>query len=255
MRTGLSLASLATAIERAFGQRGAVAVALLINSPGGSPVQSSLISRRVRALAEEKKVPVYAFIEDVGASGGYWLACAADEIFADESSVVGSIGVITAGFGLDAAAQQTEMGVEEGRRLVGRQGFGLRREADDIGEHDREFAGHRTDVLMLTLGDQAAHQGSRYIGLEGPKSCQHGVEGVRFVVQFPDGARRQRVHAVQIQGADALGAGRQPFDRRRDRPDSVRPEAPKPIEGHGMLGGADGGHGRQRERVRCSDPS
>jgi signal peptide peptidase SppA len=74
-------------------------VALSINSPGGSPVQSSLIARRIRQLATEKKVPVVAFAEDVAASGGYWLACAADEIYADASSIVGSIGVIAAGFG------------------------------------------------------------------------------------------------------------------------------------------------------------
>ncbi len=110
MRSGLSLSGLAPSIERAFKQRGAEAVALLINSPGGSPVQSSLIARRVRALAEEKEIPVYAFIEDLGASGGYWLACAADEIYADESSIVGSIGVITAGFGLDEAIKR--FGVE-----------------------------------------------------------------------------------------------------------------------------------------------
>ena len=75
------------------------AVILLINSPGGSPVQSSLIAKRVRALADEKEVPVFAFAEDVAASGGYWLACSADEIYADTSSIIGSIGVIFSGFG------------------------------------------------------------------------------------------------------------------------------------------------------------
>ena len=74
-------------------------MALAINCPGGSPVQSALIAERIRALAAEKKLPVLAFIEDVGASGGYWLALAADEIFADASSIVGSIGVIHASFG------------------------------------------------------------------------------------------------------------------------------------------------------------
>ena len=74
-------------------------MALILNSPGGSPVQSALIGARIRRLAEEKNVPVYAFVEDVAASGGYWLAAAADEIYVDASSVVGSIGVISAGFG------------------------------------------------------------------------------------------------------------------------------------------------------------
>ena len=91
--------ALAPVIEKAFGRGKPVAVALEINSPGGSPVQSSLIGARIRRLAEEKDIPVLAFVEDVAASGGYWLAVAADEIYADPSSVVGSIGVISAGFG------------------------------------------------------------------------------------------------------------------------------------------------------------
>jgi signal peptide peptidase SppA len=108
--TGLSLAALNPALERAFKMRGAKAVALAINSPGGSPVQSALIAGRIRALAAEKKLPVLAFIEDVGASGGYWLALAGDEIFADASSIVGSIGVIHSSFGLhDAIAR---LGIE-----------------------------------------------------------------------------------------------------------------------------------------------
>ncbi|MHA3913256.1 S49 family peptidase [Halovulum sp. GXIMD14793] len=95
----LSDALIAPVIERAF--RGKpVAIALAINSPGGSPVQSSLIAARIRRLAEEKGLKVYAFCEDVAASGGYWLATAADEIYADDSSILGSIGVIYAGFGL-----------------------------------------------------------------------------------------------------------------------------------------------------------
>lgn len=91
--------ALAGAIEKAFKSKPA-AVALEISSPGGSPVQSSLIGARIRRLAEEKDIPVLAFVEDVAASGGYWLASAADEIFIDRGSVVGSIGVISSGFGL-----------------------------------------------------------------------------------------------------------------------------------------------------------
>lgn len=95
----LSLEALAGDIEKAFKPSGLSAVALLINSPGGSPVQSNLIAARIRQLADEKDVPVIAFTEDVAASGGYWLACAADEIVADPASIVGSIGVISGGFG------------------------------------------------------------------------------------------------------------------------------------------------------------
>ena len=99
VRPPLTVKDLNDVIERAFARKGIAAVALAINSPGGSAVQSALIHRRIRALAEEKNVPVYVFCEDVAASGGYWLACAGDEIYADDSSIVGSIGVIAAGFG------------------------------------------------------------------------------------------------------------------------------------------------------------
>ena len=107
---GLSLAALAGPLDRAFALKNLQAVALAINSPGGSAVQSSLIARRIRALAAEKQVPVLAFVEDVAASGGYWLATAADEIYADESSIVGSIGVIAAGFGFPELLQR--LGIE-----------------------------------------------------------------------------------------------------------------------------------------------
>lgn len=99
LKPGLTLEKQAALIERAFAPRKLKAVALAINSPGGSPAQSALIADRIRALATEKKVRVYAFIEDLAASGGYWLACAADEIHALPVSMTGSIGVISAGFG------------------------------------------------------------------------------------------------------------------------------------------------------------
>jgi signal peptide peptidase SppA len=103
----LSDAALAPLFHRAFTRGKPVAVALVINSPGGSPVQSSLIAARIRRLADEHKVPVHAFVEDVAASGGYWLACAADDIWVDPSSLVGSIGVIYASFGFaDLMARQ-----------------------------------------------------------------------------------------------------------------------------------------------------
>jgi serine protease SohB len=101
--TGISAASTAPLIERAFRVKRLAGVLLVINSPGGSAVQSSLVAQRIRRLADEKKVPVIACVEDAAASGGYWLACAADEIVVDAASVVGSIGVISAGFGLSEA--------------------------------------------------------------------------------------------------------------------------------------------------------
>jgi signal peptide peptidase SppA len=109
-RKGLSLQKLEKTIEAAFKPSDLEAVALAINSPGGSPVQSRLIFNAIRRLAKEKNVPVLAFIEDVGASGGYILAIAGDEIYADESSIVGSIGVISGGFGFQEAIKR--LGVE-----------------------------------------------------------------------------------------------------------------------------------------------
>ncbi len=113
LRPGLMLSTVARALDRAFATRNAKAVALVINSPGGSPAQSHLILRRIRQLAEEKNLPVLAFIEDVGASGGYMLACAADEIICDQYSIVGSIGVVGGSFGFPKLMEK--LGVE--RRL------------------------------------------------------------------------------------------------------------------------------------------
>ncbi len=113
LRPGLTLAGVAKLLDRAFSTRNAKAVALAINSPGGSPVQSRLIYLRIRALAAEKKLPVYAFVEDVAASGGYMIACAADEIYCDPSSIVGSIGVVGGTFGFTELIKK--IGVE--RRL------------------------------------------------------------------------------------------------------------------------------------------
>ncbi|HXI88033.1 MAG TPA: S49 family peptidase [Parvularculaceae bacterium] len=109
-RRGLSFAKVEGAIEAAFKPKNIAAVALLINSPGGSAVQSRLIFGAIRQAAEKKKKPVFAFIEDVGASGGYILALAGDEIYADDSSIVGSIGVIAAAFGFPEAIAR--LGIE-----------------------------------------------------------------------------------------------------------------------------------------------
>ena len=113
LRPGMTLAGVAKMLERAFGMRNARAVALVINSPGGSPVQSRQIFLRIRQLAAEKKLPVLVFVEDVAASGGYMLACAGDEIFCDPSSIIGSIGVVGGTFGFQEAIKK--LGIE--RRL------------------------------------------------------------------------------------------------------------------------------------------
>ncbi len=113
LRPGMSLAGVARTLERAFSMKNAKAVALVINSPGGSPVQSRQIYLRIRHLAAEKKLPVLVFVEDVAASGGYMIACAGDEIFCDPSSIMGSIGVVGGTFGFQDLIKR--IGVE--RRL------------------------------------------------------------------------------------------------------------------------------------------
>jgi signal peptide peptidase SppA len=113
LRPGMSLAGVARMLERAFATRNAKAVALVINSPGGSPVQSRQIYLRIRQLAAEKQLPVLVFVEDVAASGGYMIACAGDEIFCDPSSILGSIGVVGGSFGFQELIRK--VGVE--RRL------------------------------------------------------------------------------------------------------------------------------------------
>lgn len=133
LRPGISLATTASAISRAFAMKGAQAVAVQINSPGGSAVQSTLIYKRIRALAEEKGLPVYVFCEDVAASGGYLIALAGDEIYADASSIIGSIGVVSAGFGFDKLIEK--MGVDRrvytaGKRKVSLDPFQPEKEED-----------------------------------------------------------------------------------------------------------------------------
>lgn len=146
LRSGLTLAALDPLIERAFATRDAAAVALSINSPGGSAVQSSLIAARIRALAAEKNLKVIAFVEDVAASGGYWLACAGDEIIADRASIVGSIGVISASFGF----------VEAMRKL------GVERRVHTAGEHksvlDPFLPQKDADVARLKALQQDVHE-------------------------------------------------------------------------------------------------
>src|ERR1700674_4480719 len=117
LRPGMSLAGVARMLERAFSVKNAKAVALVINSPGGSPVQSRQIYLRIRQLAEEKKLPVLVFVEDVAASGGYMIACAGDEIFCDPSSILGSIGVVGGSFGFQEFIKKG--GVERGLYTAG----------------------------------------------------------------------------------------------------------------------------------------
>jgi signal peptide peptidase SppA len=148
-RGALSLASHAEALDRAFSRSRLAAVAIVVNSPGGSPVQSALLYRRIRQLADEKHVAVIAFAEDVAASGGYWLALAGDEIFAEESSVLGSIGVVSGGFGFV--------------RLIDR--LGIERRLHTAGERksllDPFLPENPADVERLSALQQDIHQSFR----------------------------------------------------------------------------------------------
>jgi signal peptide peptidase SppA len=145
-RNTMSLGSHAAALDRAFATSRLAAVALSINSPGGSPVQSALLFRRIRQLADEKGVPVYAFAEDVAASGGYWLALAGDTIYAEEASLLGSIGVVSSSFGVE--------------RLIER--FGIERRLHTAGERksllDPFLPENPDDVARLTALQRDIHE-------------------------------------------------------------------------------------------------
>ena len=118
LRSGLKLESVAGPLARAFGVKSAPAVALIVNSPGGAAAQSHLIFKRIRALAEEKNKKVIVAVEDLAASGGYMIAAAGDEIVVDESSIVGSIGVVSAGFGFTGLIER--IGVERRVHTAGK---------------------------------------------------------------------------------------------------------------------------------------
>jgi signal peptide peptidase SppA len=192
----LSLDSIGDDIERAFSIKNLSAVCLLINSPGGSPVQSHLIASRIISLSQKNKVPVYSFVEDVGASGGYWLACAGDKIFASSSSIVGSIGVISRSFGLVEMAKK--IGIErriyaQGKNKVLRDSF-LPDDPDKIArinylgmkmhnvfiDYVRSRRGDRLDVA----GKVELFDGSIWVGSDGVKLGL--VDGIQNLHDFID---------------------------------------------------------------------
>lgn len=181
-RNGLTAESLEEALGKAFSMRGAVAVALAINSPGGAAAQSHLIYTRIRQLAAEKKLPVFAYVEDVAASGGYMIACAADEIVVDAASIVGSIGVISAGFGLDRAIDR--LGIDRRVYTAGEHKATLDpfspEKADDVA-HLKTLQGevHATFVALVkeSRGDRLADAGDLFSGLfwSGTKGIDLGL--------------------------------------------------------------------------------
>jgi signal peptide peptidase SppA len=188
LKPGVTIASLARPLERAFGMRNARAVALIINSPGGSPVQSHLIYRRIRQLAEEKRLPVIAFVEDVGASGGYMVACAADEIICDVSSIVGSIGVVGGSFGFPKLMER--LGIE--RRLY------------TAGEHkaslDPFLPENPDDVARLKELQTEIHQGFIDLVRQSRGGRLKGPEKTLFSGEYWSGPK-----AIELGLADAIG--------------------------------------------------
>jgi serine protease SohB len=188
LRPGLTLTGIARMLDRVFAVRNAAAVALAINSPGGSPVQSHLIFRRIRELAKEKNVRVIAFVEDAAASGGYMLACAADEIIADPSSIVGSIGVVGGSFGFDKLL--AKVGIE--RRLY------------TAGEHkatlDPFLPENPDDVERLKQLQREIH--NDFIALVKSRRGDklHGPEGDLFSGEYWTGKR-----ALDLGLVDAIG--------------------------------------------------
>lgn len=184
----LSVESVAPLLKRAFDMRGAKAVAIALNSPGGSPVQSSLIAQRIRLHAAEKGLPVVAFVEDVAASGGYWIACAADEIIVDPSSIVGSIGVISASFGFQDLLAR--IGVE--RRL---HTSGERKSMLDPFRPEQE-----EDVDRLKRLQAEIHDGFKGWVRERRGKLLRGDESVLFSGEFWTGKR-----GLELGLADSMG--------------------------------------------------
>ncbi|MEL6226693.1 MAG: S49 family peptidase [Pseudomonadota bacterium] len=190
LRQGLSLATMAGPIERAFSMSKLPTVAIVINSPGGSPVQSNLIFKRIRQLAVEKEKRVYVFCEDVAASGGYYIAVAGDEIYADPSSIVGSIGVIAAGFGFVEAIDK--IGVERRVYTAGRSKSILDPFKPERAEDIERLTAIQREIHDTFIGVVKDRRGVKLAGTDdelfngafwaGPTAMKHGlVDGIADV--------------------------------------------------------------------------
>lgn len=216
-RTGLALAEQASSIERVFKLSRLKAVALAINSPGGSPVQSALLAGRIRQLAEEKETPVYAFCEDVAASGGYWLACAAEEIYADPASIVGSIGVVSAGFGFTDMLEK--IGVERRIHTSGeKKGMldpfvpeveddleRLREIQEDIHEQFKDYVRKRRGT-KLTASEDMLFSGEFWTGRRSQElGLIDGLGDLRSVMREKYG---EKVNLHLVGGRKRFGLGR-----------------------------------------------
>jgi signal peptide peptidase SppA len=226
LKPGLTLANIGRALERAFGMRKVRAVALAINSPGGSPVQSHLIYRRIRQLADERRRPVIAFAEDLAASGGYMIACAADEIICDASSIVGSIGVTGGSFGF--AKLLDKLGIE--RRLY------------TSGEHkamlDPFLPEKPDDVERLKSVQREMHEGFIDLVKRSRGTRLKGLEKTLFSGEYWTGRK-----AVELGLADGIGDLRSSL-RERFGEDVVTP----------LVSGGRGWFRRPQPAVESLDP-
>jgi signal peptide peptidase SppA len=183
LAAGITFANTAKLLDRAFAIKRARAVALVINSPGGSAVQSHLIYQRIRALAAENKKPVIAFVEDAAASGGYMIACAADEIVADPSSIVGSIGVISASFGFDKAIRK--LGIDRRVHTAGEHKMSLDPFRPEKAEDVRRLKALQQDIHTMFIGLVKKSRGKKLKGPEktlfsgefwvGEQALRHGL--------------------------------------------------------------------------------
>jgi serine protease SohB len=226
LKPGLTLANIARVLDRAFAMRKAKAVALTINSPGGSPVQSHLIYRRIRQLADESRRPVIAFAEDLAASGGYMIACAADEIICDASSILGSIGVVGGSFGF--AKLMDRLGIE--RRLY------------TSGEHkamlDPFLPEKPEDVERLKAVQHEMHEGFIDLVKRSRGARLTGPEKTLFSGEYWTGRR-----AVELGLADGIGELRSSL-RERFGEDVVTP----------LISPSRGWFGRVQPAVASLDP-
>ncbi|OLT10505.1 peptidase S49 [Pseudonocardia sp. CNS-139] len=219
-RSVINAAALEKTLERAFAPERLAAVALLVNSPGGSPTQSALVADRIRGLADEKGVPVLAFCEDVAASGGYWLACAADEIFAHQTSIIGSIGVISQGFGLDGFIER----------------FGVQRRLYTAGQAksrlDPFLPEKQDDVDWLRgLQDQLHEMFQQWVVARRGDRLRTGAE--LFDGEVWTGAR-----AVELGLVDGLGTARRVLPERFPDAELVPVESRRPLLARLGLAGA-----------------
>lgn len=166
LKPGLTLSNVARTLDRAFKLKRAKAVALVINSPGGSAVQSHLIHERIRQLATEHKLPVFAFVEDAGASGGYMIACAADEIVCDPSSILGSIGVVGATFGFEKAIRK--LGIERRVYTAGKNKAMLDPFLPEKAEDVKRLKAIQEDIHEMFIALVKSRRGGK---LKGPESA------------------------------------------------------------------------------------